>query len=44
MSGFTEDQAREFHSAFMKYFLGSVVAATLAHIAVGFAAGHWFRF
>ena len=43
-TGLTEDQARAFHAAFMKYFMGSVIAATLAHIAVGFAAGHWYRF
>lgn len=43
-SGLTEEQAKEFHAAFMKYFVGSVFAATLAHIAVGFAAGHWYRF
>jgi hypothetical protein len=44
MSGLTEAQAKEFHAAFMKYFIGSVFAAILAHIAVGVAAGPWWRF
>ena len=44
-TGLTEDQAKAFHAAFMKYFLGSFVASVIAHVMVGFASGTaWYRF
>ena len=43
-TGLTEDQAKEFHGAFMKYFILSAVASTIAHAMVGFTLGpgKWF--
>jgi len=43
-TGLTEDQAKEFHGAFMKYFMLSFVASTVAHTMVGFALGGWTFF
>jgi hypothetical protein len=41
-TGLTEDQAREFHAAFMRYFVASVILSAIAHVLVAFAAGGWY--
>jgi hypothetical protein len=43
-TGLTEDQAKEFHAAFMKYFILSALASTVAHTMVGFSLGGWSFF
>lgn len=43
-TGLTEDQAKEFHGAFVFYFGASFVASTIAHTMVGFALGGWSFF
>ena len=45
MTGLTEEQAKEFHAAFMKYFMLSFASSVVAHVLVGFASGSaWYFF
>lgn len=40
-TGLTEEQAKEFHAQFVKYFAGSFIASVLAHALMGAAVGGW---